>query len=320
MARAKSKNIKQMAQVLVATYLEVMGVDYVASDGVLLVGGQILDVSNPEAICSEEEEIARAELERVLAPVGKPPLPPRRSKKVSRASGNDPDGTVWRENQLRRLPNPPPWVFAQFESVCRSVASRFLYLNKKACDRLGLGLDDLMQYTHIWLILYWGRYRVLRQGDDNFKLFRTFLAQRFAEFHAQIDTKPRLPRRCPSCKAETKAETCCETQTIENPLLNKPAPGGLRTRRQMTSPIFDMNDFVNEGAVTNPTRTTASVVPIHRVSEVRLGTLSWSRILAALEGRDESHRLEILHDLAGQEYSREISVLAAAEIAKSETT
>lgn len=325
MARQKSKHLGQMAKVLVATHLEIMGVAYIAVNGLIVAEGIELNCSDADGICNDDFAVARAALEKALAPLGRAiPMPPRTPVPLSRRESGDQDGNVWRENQIRRLPNPPNWVFEKYLPICQAAAQKFLAHNLVACRRIGMDRSDLQQYTGMWLILFWGKYRLLEDklGGDNARLLRTFLAQRFAQLYAQITPRPHLARSCPTCKVETDEDRCCSTPTATNRLAGRPPRDGLRMRRQLGAPDDVHYDDIGreDHGVGMPgwfgnQETTRGFLRIQQPpQEVRLGTLKWSAILDQLNRKEEKHRIELLQDLAAQDYSKEISVAAKGEI------
>lgn len=324
MARQKSKHLGQMAKVLVATYLEIMDVAYVPVNGLIIAEGIELNCSDADGICNDDFTVARAALEKTLAPLGRTiPMPPRVPVPISRRNGDDQDGNVWRENQIRRLPNPPNWVFERYRPICRDAALKFLAHNRAACRRIGMDGSDLQQYTSMWLILFWGKHRLLEDklGSDNARLLRTFLSQRFSQLYAQITPRPHLGRVCTVCKEETDEDRCCSAPTAANRLADRPPRDGLRMRRQLGAPDDVLHEDVGRsehGVGLTPRFGNLEPRGYLRVQapppEVRLGTLKWAAILDQLNRKEEKHRIELLLDLAAQDYSKEISVAARGEI------
>lgn len=312
MQKPLSKSVSHTAKVLVATYLELMGVSYRAEAGHLIVQDQVLDCSDAQALCSYDPEEARSALERVLAPVVSLPIPalPRKPPPPGpRSYRQDLDLVVWREHQLRRTPNPPPWVFRRFEGLCHSAAKRFYQLNRGNCDRLGYEVGDLQTHTQMWLILFWGRHRRLEaEIGENERFFRSFLNQRFAELHGQMQVEPRARYLCTSCDTEyQELETCCEALVTPHPRASQPPVGGLRTQMQLASPPDLMEDTVtvvtrseDRGLSPRGDRTIAGPGHWDRVTtpeEVRLGTLSWKTIREHMRGMAAAEQTDLLEDL-----------------------
>lgn len=317
MQKPMSKSVSHTAKVLVATYLELMGVSYRAEAGHLIVQDQILDCSDARALCSYDPEEARCALEHVLAPVTSLPIPalPRKPPPPGpRSYRQDLDLVVWREHQLRRTPNPPPWVFARFEGLCRSAAKRFYQLNRTNCDRLGYEVSDLQTHTQMWLILFWGRHRRLEaEVGENERFFRSFLNQRFAELHGQMQVEPRARYLCTSCDSEyMELETCCEALVTPHPRADQPPVGGLRTQMQLASPPGLMEDSVTisskaadqgramgDRAIAGPGHWDRVTTP----EEVRLGTLKWKSIRDHLRGMAAAEQVDLLEDLVRSDHA-----------------
>jgi hypothetical protein len=329
MQKPMSKSVSHTAKVLVATYLELMGVSYRAEAGHLVVQGQILDCSDAQALCSYDPEEARAALENVLAPVTVTPIPalPRKPPPPGpRSYRQDLDLVVWREHQLRRTPNPPPWVFSRFEGLCRSAAKRFYQLNRTNCDRLGYEVSDLQTHTQMWLILFWGRHRRLEaEVGENERFFRSFLNQRFAELHGQMQVEPRPRYLCTRCDTEyMELETCCDTQVTPHPRASQPPVGGLRTQMQLASPPDLLSETTMRISVSRHPKAVRGVEmrggeDWERVSiptEVRLGTLNWKTIKEHLRGMAAAEQVDLLQDLVVSDHAhiREPAQMALARL------
>lgn len=316
MQKPMSKSVSHTAKVLVATYLELMGVSYRAEAGHLIVQDQVLDCSDAQALCSYDPEEARTALERVLAPVVNVPIPvlPRKPPAAGpRSYRQDLDLVVWREHQLRRTPNPPHWVFTRFEGLCRSASKRFYQLNRTNCDRLGYEVADLQTHTQMWLILFWGRHRRLEaEVGENERFFRSFLNQRFAELHGQMQVHPRARYLCSKCDTEyMELETCCDALVVPHPRAAQPPVGGLRTQMQLASPPGLLEETVRTFPASNDRKGNlayGSSIPGHRErvttpEEVRLGTLSWKTVREHMRGMAAAEQVDLLEDLVMSDHA-----------------
>jgi hypothetical protein len=151
-----------------------------------------------------------------------------------------------RHREFRKVPNPTPEILMAFKPVIEKAISRFMYINRKICQRHGLQACDLRTYAQVWTCNYLGLYWVKDPVDrDNERKLYAHLCQRFANFIEILLAKER------SCVPDA------ETASVA--LYGGPAPVHLtqyqhlsaQAQATMVDPDVDMAEERGEGDLDN---------------------------------------------------------------------
>lgn len=99
---------------------------------------------------------------------------------------------AFRHAELRRVPNPDPVRLKFYEPTIASACANFYRRCKNLCDDSMYQIDDLKSFAYVWAINYIGLYQLSSdEGDQNLKLLRTYLNQRFNELRKLLWKKNR---------------------------------------------------------------------------------------------------------------------------------
>lgn len=89
---------------------------------------------------------------------------------------------AFRHSELRRVPNPDPARLEFYEATIASSCANFYRRCKNLCTDSMYEIDDLKSFAYIWTCNYIGLYQLPSdENDQNLKLLRTYLSQRFNE-------------------------------------------------------------------------------------------------------------------------------------------
>jgi hypothetical protein len=99
------------------------------------------------------------------------------------------DLVVFRHRLFRRVPNPPPEIYARFDGVIRGTCRKFARSNERIMRYIGWDQDDLKSYAQVWTAIFWATARILdpARENENEALLYGYLRQRFVELHQQLE-------------------------------------------------------------------------------------------------------------------------------------
>jgi hypothetical protein len=97
-------------------------------------------------------------------------------------SKDEMDLVAWRHMEFRKVPNPDPARLKYYENTIASSAASFYRKSKNLCDDLMYEVQDLKTFSYIWTCNFIGLYELPSdENDQNLKLLRTYINQRFNE-------------------------------------------------------------------------------------------------------------------------------------------
>lgn len=110
-------------------------------------------------------------------PIDRGPVP------YTKARRNDEfDLVAFRHMEFRRVENPDPARLKFYEKTIAATSASFFRKCKNLCMDSMIEVEDLKSYARVWTCNYIGLYELAEDtGDQNLKLLRTYLSQRFNE-------------------------------------------------------------------------------------------------------------------------------------------
>lgn len=169
--------------------------DVVISDGETptIDGSRVIVVKTDEVLsCDLSVALAAFHAITEAAGFGKP-VPVNRGEEPKGRRLNQTDDfdlIALRHKEFRAAPNLKAEDYKPFEMVIQSACRAFYRKNYYACKEMMLEVDDLRTYALGWTTNYLHKYNLLSgTQDENRKLLRTHLRQRFAEFAKNLHAK-----------------------------------------------------------------------------------------------------------------------------------
>jgi hypothetical protein len=99
---------------------------------------------------------------------------------------------AFRHMEFRRTSNPTSLQLKAYEPIIVATSANFFRKSKNLCMDHMMDIDDLKTYATMWTVNYIGLYELPPDtGDQNFKLLRTYLSQRFNELRGLLWKKGR---------------------------------------------------------------------------------------------------------------------------------
>lgn len=102
------------------------------------------------------------------------------------------DLVAMRHCEFRKVDNPDPVRLEYYEPVIQSASATFFRRSKNLCTDSMFEITDLKSYAYVWACNFIGLYELPSdEGDQNLKLMRTYLQQRFGELRRLLWKKNR---------------------------------------------------------------------------------------------------------------------------------
>jgi hypothetical protein len=111
---------------------------------------------------------------------------------IKARSKDEIDLVVFRHMEFRRVPDPDPVRLQYYESTITSTAATFYRRNRNLCTDSMYEIDDLKTFAYVWTCNFIGLYELPSDAEDqNLKLLRTYIGQRFNELRKLLWKKGR---------------------------------------------------------------------------------------------------------------------------------
>jgi hypothetical protein len=101
---------------------------------------------------------------------------------------------AFKHTEFRKVENPPVEKLLAYEDAMEQLIWKFMRSNVQLCSDHLLAFDDLKTYALVWTVNYIGLYEIreTRGEEENIKLYKTYLQQRFsAELRGTLKKKER---------------------------------------------------------------------------------------------------------------------------------
>lgn len=187
---------------LASSCLEVAGVPHKVKDNAILATNtkgeeQIIEV-DPLVFNSQDATTVRDGVKSICTTLGYPPVDVIKRPKSNKARTKKSEATietVLREKRICWMPNPPDYVFKEYQKVTELAARKFCRSNNRLLAMSAYSYEDIVTYCQMFLIGFWATDRVFTNRtvtqDDNSRLCYLYLRQKLAELFSKIQRQQR---------------------------------------------------------------------------------------------------------------------------------
>lgn len=187
---------------LASSCLEVAGVPHKVKDNAILATNtkgeeQVIEV-DPLVFNSQDAAVVRDGVKNICTTLGYSPVDVIKrplSKKARTKKSEATIETVLREKRICWMPNPPDYVFKEYQKVTELAARKFCRSNNRLLAMSAYSYEDIISYCQMFLIGFWATDRVFTNRtvtkDDNSRLCYLYLRQKLAELFSKIQRQQR---------------------------------------------------------------------------------------------------------------------------------